>query len=88
MQNKKSKIEGVRGIVFFTGHNPKLQRMALFVIPGDNGYISTNSGQNALKISRAVKNIVEHGTLKLKNNKFNGFEVMQVLAMSGMAFFD
>ena len=88
MQNKKSKIEGVRGIVFFTGHNPKLQRMALFVIPGDNGYISTNSGQNALKISGAVKNIVEHGTLKLKNNKFNGFEVMQVLAMSGMAFSD
>ena len=57
-------------------------------IDGDNGYISTNSGQNALKISGAVKNIVEHGTLKLKNNKFNGFEVMQVLAMSGMAFSD
>ena len=88
MQNKKSKIEGVRGIVFFTGHNPKLQRMALFVIPRDNGHISTNSGQNALKISGAVKNIVEHGTLKLKNNTFNGFEVMQVLAMSGMAFSD
>ena len=88
MQNKKSKIEGVRGIVFFTGHNPKLQRMALFVIPRDNGYISTNSGQNALKISGAVKNIVEHGTLKLKNNKSKGFEVMQVLAMSGMAFSD
>ena len=62
--------------------------MAFFVIPGDNGYISTNSGQNALNISGAVKNIVEHGTLKLKNNKFNGFEVMQVFAMSGMAFSD
>ena len=42
-------------IVFFTGHNPKLQKMALFVIPGDNGYISTNNGQNALKILGAVK---------------------------------
>ena len=62
--------------------------MALFVIPCDNGYISTNNGQNALKISGAVKNIVEHGTLKLKNNEFNSFEVMQVLAMSGMAFSD
>ena len=88
MQNNKSKIEGVRGIVFFTGHNPKLQKMALFVIPRDNGYISTNSGQNTLKILGAVKNIVEHGTLKFQNNKFNGVEVMQVLAMSGMEFFD
>ena len=88
MQNNKSKIEGVRGIVFFTGHNPKLQKMALFVIPRDNGYISTNSGQNALKVLGAVKNIVEHGTLKFQNNKFNGVEVMQVLAMSGMEFFD
>ena len=88
MQNNKSKIEGVRGIVFFTGHNPKLQKMALFVISRDNGYISTNSGQNALKILGAVKNIVEHGTLKFQNNKFNGVEVMQVLAMSGMAFSD
>ena len=60
--------------------------MALFVIPGDNGYISTNSDQNALQILGAVKNIVEHGTLKFQNNKFNGVEVMQVLAMSGMSF--
>ena len=58
-------------IVFFTGHNPKLKKMALFVIPRDNGYISTNNGQNALKILGAVKNIVEHGTLKFQNNKFN-----------------
>ena len=57
--------------------------MALFVIPGDNGYISTNSGQNALKISGAVKNIVEHGTLKLKNNKFNGFEVRGIVFFTG-----
>ena len=42
LQNKLSKIEVVRGIVFCTGHNP--------------------------------------------TNKFNGVEVMQVLAMSGMAF--
>ena len=62
--------------------------MALFVIPGDNAYVSTNSDQNALKILGAVKNIVEHGTLKFQNNKFNGVEVMQVLAMSGMAFSD
>ena len=75
----------MRGIVFFTGHNPKLQKMAFFVIPRDNGYISTDSGQNALKISGAVDNIVEHGILKFQNNKFNGVEVLQVLAMSGMA---
>ena len=78
----------MRGIVFFTGHNPKLQKMALFVIPRDNGYISTNSGQNAVKISGAVGNIVVHGTLKFENNKFNGVEVIQVLAMSGMALSD
>ena len=78
----------MRGIVFFTGHNPKLQKRDLFVISRDNGYISTNSGQNALKISVAVDNIIEHGTLKFQNNKFNGVEVIQVLAMSGMAFSD
>ena len=78
----------MRGIVFFTGHNPKLQKMALFVIPRDNGYISTDSGQNALKISDAVDNIVAHGILKFQNNKFNGVEVIQVLAMSGIAFSD
>ena len=78
----------MRGIVFFTGHNPKLQKMALFVIPRDNGYISTNSGQNALKISGAVDISVEHGTQKFQNYKFNGVEVIQVLAMSGMAFSD
>ena len=78
----------MRGIVFFTGHNPKLQKMALFVIPRDNGFISTNSSQNALKISGAVDNIVEHGILKLQNNKFNGVEFIQVLAMSGIAFSD
>ena len=78
----------MRGIVFFTCHNPKLQKMALFVIPRDNGYISTNSGQNAPKISGAVDNIVEHGILKFQNNTFDSVEVMQVLAMSGMAFSD
>ena len=78
----------MRGIVFFTGHNPKLQKTALFVIPRDNGYISTNSGQNALEISGAVDNIVEHGILKFQNNTFNSVEVMQVLAMLGMAFSD
>ena len=39
-----------------------------------------------IKISGAVDNIVEHGILKYQNNKFNGVEVLQVLAMSGMAF--
>ena len=78
----------MRGIVFFTCHNPKLQKMALFVIPRDNGYISTNSGQNALKILVAVDNFVAHGILKFQNNKFNGVEVIQVLAMSGIAFSD
>ena len=78
----------MRGIVFFTCHNPKLQKMALFVIPRDNGYISTNSGQNAHKISGAVDSIVEHGILKFQNNTFDSVEVMQVLAMSGMAFSD
>ena len=62
--------------------------MALFVISYANGYISTNSGRNALKILGADDNIVEHGILKFQNNKFNGVEVMQVLAMSGMAFSD
>ena len=60
--------------------------MSLSVIPRNIGYISKNSGQNALEISGAVDNIVEHGILKLKNNKFNGVEVIQVLTMSGMAF--
>ena len=60
--------------------------MSLSVIPRNIGYISTNSGQNALEISGAVDNIVEHGILKFQNNKFNGVEVIQVLAMSGMAF--
>ena len=78
----------MRGIVFFTGHNPKLQKMALFVIPRDNGYISTNSGQSVLKFSGAVDNIVEHGILKFQNNKFKSVEVLQVLAMLGMAFSD
>ena len=62
--------------------------MALFVIPRDNGYISTNSGQNALKFLETVDNIVEHSILKFQNNKFNSVEVMQVLAMLGMAFSD
>ena len=78
----------MRGIVFFTGHNPKLQKMALFVIPRDNGYISTNSGQSVLKFSGAVDNIVERGILKFQNNKFNSVEVLQVLAMLGIAFSD
>ena len=78
----------MRGIVFITGHNPKLQKMALFVIPRDNGYISTNSGQNALKFLGTVDNIVEHSILKFQNYKFNSVEVMQVLAMLGMAFSD
>ena len=78
----------MRGIAFFTGRNPKLQKMALFVIPRDNGYISTDSEQNALKISAAVDNIVAHGILKFQNNKFNNVEVIQVLAMSGIAFSD
>ena len=70
----------MRGIVFFTGHNPKLQKIAffVFVIPRDNGYISTDSGQNALKISLAVDNIVAHGILKFQNNKFNDVEVIHV----------
>ena len=62
--------------------------MALFVIPCDHGYISTESGQNALKISGAVDKIVAHGILKFQNNKFNGVEVIQVSAMSGKAFSD
>ena len=78
----------MRGIVFFTGHNPKLQKISFFVIPRDNGYISTDSGQNALKISLAVDNIVAHGILKFQNNKFNDVEVIHVLTMLGMAFSD
>ena len=62
--------------------------MALFVILRDNGYISTNSGQNALKFLGAVDKIVERTILKFQNNKFNSVEVMQVLAMLGMAFSD
>ena len=60
--------------------------MALFVIPRDNGYISTNSGQNALKISGAVDNIVVQEILQFQSDKVKGVEVMQVLAMSGMSF--
>ena len=78
----------MRGFVFFTGHNPKLQKMALFVIPRDNDYISTNSSQNTLKSSGDVDNIVEPGILKFHNNKFNGVEVIQVLAILGMVFSD
>ena len=78
----------MRGIVFFTGYNPKLQKIAFFVIPRDNGYISTDSGQNALKISLAVDNIVAHGILKFQNNNFNDVEVIHVLTMLGMAFSD
>ena len=76
----------MRGFVFFTGHNPKLQKMALSVIPRDNGYISTNSSQNALKISGAVDNILEHGILKCQSDKVKGVEVMHVFVMSGMNF--
>ena len=47
-----------------------------------------NSGQNALKVSGAVDNIVEHGIVKFQDNKFNGVEVIQVLGMSGMSFPD
>ena len=61
--------------------------MAL-VIPGVNGHISTNSCQNALRFSGAFDNIDEQNILQFQNNKFNGVEVMQVLAMSGMAFSD
>ena len=62
--------------------------MALFVIPGVNGHISTNTGQNALRFSGAVENIVGQNILQFQNNKFNGVEVMQVQAMSGMAYSD
>ena len=62
--------------------------MALFVIPGVNGHISTNTCQNALRFSGAVENIVGQNILQFQNNKFNGVEVMQVQAMSGMAFSD
>ena len=47
-----------------------------------------DSGQNALKISLAVDNIVAHGILKFQNNKFNDVEVIHVLTMLGMAFSD
>ena len=60
--------------------------MVLFVIPRDNGYISTNSGQNALKFSGAVDNIVVQEILQFQSDKIKGVEVMQVLVMSGMSF--
>ena len=60
--------------------------MALFVIPRDNGYISTDSGQNALKFSGAVGNIVVQDILQLQSDKIKGVEVMHVLVMSGMSF--
>ena len=47
-----------------------------------------NSGQNALKVSGAIDNVVEHGIVKFQDNKFNGVAVIQVLAMSGMSFSD
>ena len=76
----------MRGIVFFTGHNPKLQKMALFVIPRDNGYISTNSGQNVLKFSGTFGNLVVQEILQFQSDKIKGVQVMHVLAMSGMSF--
>ena len=76
------------GSFIFTGHNPKFQKMALFVIPGGNDYISKHSGQNSPKMSGAVDNIGEQDILQFQNYKFNGVEVMQVLAMSRMAFSD
>ena len=44
--------------------------------------------QNALRFSGAFDNIDEQNILQFQNNKFNGVEVMEVLAMSGMAFSD
>ena len=76
----------MRGIVFFTGHNPKLQKMALFVIPRDNGYISTNSSQNVLKFSGAFGNLGVQEILQLLSDKIKGVQVMHVLVMSGMSF--
>ena len=76
----------MRGIVFFTGHNPNLQKMAFFVIPLVNGYISTNSGQNAFKFSGAFGNIVVQEILQFQSDKIKGVEVMHVLVMSGMSF--
>ena len=77
----------MRGIVFFTGHNPNLQKNGFFVIPRVNGYISTNSSQNVLiKFSGAVGNIVVQEILQFQSDKIKGVEVMHVLAMSGMSF--
>ena len=58
--------------------------MAL-VIPGVNGHISTDICQNALRFSGAFDNIDEQNILQFQNNKLNGVEVMQVLAMSGIS---
>ena len=70
LQSKLSKIEVVRGIVFCTGHYPKLQKWLclLFLV--------------TMAISQRI---VVKMPLKFQNNKFNGVEVLQVLAMSGMA---
>ena len=76
----------MRGIVFFTGHNPNLQKMAFFVIPRVNGYISTNSSQNGLTFSGALGNIIVQDILQFQSDKIKGVEVMHVLAMSGMSF--
>ena len=48
--------------------------------------ILTNSGQNALKFSGAVGNIVVQDILQFQSDKVKGVEVMQVLVMSGMSF--
>ena len=45
-----------------------------------------NSGQNALKFSGAVGNIVVQDILQLQSDKIKGVEVMHVLVMSGMSF--
>ena len=48
--------------------------------------ILTNSGQNVLKFSRAIGNIVVQDILQFESDKVKGVEVMHVLVMSGMSF--
>ena len=75
----------MRGIVFFTGHNTNLPKMAFLLFRRTNT-ILTNSGQNARKFSGAVGNIVVQDILQFESDKVKGVEVMHVLVMSGMSF--
>ena len=63
-----------------------IRPVGLVVIPPVNDYILTNSGQNALKFSGAVGNIVVQDILQFQSDKVKGVQVMHVLVVSGMSF--